>query len=393
MHPFGLLIDLLIIILVVLAVIRGWEIGSIRQILSTGGFFLGLYLGSLLQGDLINFAHSTTAKTVVTIVTTLGMALIFLIGGEIIGIYLKKKLDIHKINHLDNFLGSIVSFITVLFSVWLASAIITNLSVNSVRTYTFESYIIKGLNSVLPSAPQLISDLKSTIDPNGFPEVFVGNEPAPDSNIKVPNGSALISAVKQDQPSVVKIEGQGCGGIVEGSGFVASKDLVITNAHVVAGIASPYIQDDNGDHNAKIIWFDPSLDLAILRTNNLNGKPLNIDTNLYASGTLAAILGYPGGASFTAKSAAIINEFSAIGRNIYGKGSSNRSVYALRGSVIPGNSGGPLIEKDGRVIGVIFAESTSYDQVGYALTANQITGPLHQAEKRLISVNNGSCAN
>lgn len=388
----GLFINIIIILLIVVSIGRGWQIGWVRQFFSTVGFFGGLFLGAAIQPSIVNLAHTTLSRTILTLTITLGMAFLFLSIGEVVGYKLKAKIHLKQLHIIDNFLGSILSLATILFSVWLCAAILGSLAIPNLQADIENSSIIRFLNSHLPSSPSVISDIGSLIDPNGFPEVFIGGEPAPNSNYSLPTPAAMQAAVKQDAPSVVKIEGTGCGGIVEGSGFVVRPGLVATNAHVVAGIAHPYIYDANGTHSAKVIWFDPNLDFAVLKTTNLAGSPLTIDPNIVNNGTGGAVLGYPGGGQFTASTAAILNEFQATGRNIYGTGTTSRSVYELKANVIPGNSGGPLIMSNGQVDGVVFAESTTYYHVGYALTSNQIISAINQAQSQNRPRSTGSCA-
>jgi len=109
-------------------------------------------------------------------------------------------------------------------------------------------------------------------------------------------------------------------------------------------------------------------------------------------GSLAAVLGYPGGGALKAGGAKILDEFTARGRDIYGQGTTERDIYSLAATVIPGNSGGPLVAPDGSVIGVIFAQSTAYDNVGYALSSPQIANVLAQAQAQNQAVNNTACA-
>ena len=201
----------------------------------------------------------------------------------------------------------------------------------------------------------------------------------------------LQTAVENDRASVVKIEGQGCGGIVEGSGFVAGSGLIISNAHVIAGIKHPYVIDANGTHSATALWFDPNLDFAVLRVSNLAGRPLVIANRTATTGTPSAVLGYPGGGSFSAKPAAILNQFTASGRNIYGRGSTSREIYEVQADIIPGNSGGPLVARDGSVIGLVFAQSTTYQHVGYALTNSQVSHEFNQAIAQNQVRSTGSC--
>lgn len=388
-----MLIDGLIIFFALSSLLRGREIGFVRQFGSTAGFFAGLFLGAWLQPRTVRLAHSSLDRTLVTLLTTLGCAFILMTAGEYLGVYLKRKLSRKRVNVFDNWLGAGLGVISLVLSAWLIAAILGPLPFPSLQTALRDSRIISTLNRRLPPAPSLIAGLGHLIDPNGFPQVFVGGEPSPPPAINLPSGSDLSAAVSRDQASVVKVEGQGCGGIIEGSGFVVRPNEVATNAHVVAGIREPYVHDSNGWHRTSVIWFDPNLDFAVLRVSGLAGPPLTVANARVADGTPAAVLGYPGGGPFTANPAAVLDELTATGRNIYGQGDTSRNIYEVQASVIPGNSGGPLIDVDGKVIGVIFAESETYQGVGYALTSNgQVINTINQATVRDQVVGTGQCA-
>lgn len=387
-----MLVDILIVVVGIAALWRGRAIGFLRQICSTAGFFGGLLLGAWLGPHVINLVHSTEARAVLTAVIILGSALVLLTVGEYIGLHLKHRVLPKRLNGFDNGLGSVLSVVSLLLSVWLIASIISSSSLTSLQTTVRSSRIIDQLNRILPSAPTVIAKLSRLIDPNGFPDVFIGNEPIPHASVNLPALGDLASAVNADKDSVVRIKGQGCGGIVSGSGFVAGSGLVATNAHVVAGIRQPYVQDANGTHSATVIWFDPDLDFAILRVNNLAGHSLQISNPTSGENTPAAVLGYPGGGDFNAKPAVILDEIEASGRDIYGSGHTLRSVYELQADVIPGNSGGPLVGTDGRVIGIVFAESTNYNHVGYALTTNQISKTITRAAAGNQVTSTGRCA-
>jgi S1-C subfamily serine protease len=387
-----MLVDILIILFAIISLYRGREIGFVRQLGSTAGFFGGLFLGAWLEPHTVNLVHSQNSRVIVTLCTTLGCALVLLSIGEYLGLRLKHRVLLKRINVLDNSLGAVLGVISLLLSAWLVAAILGSLPSPSLQTELHNSRIISQLDKRLPAAPNIIADLGRLIDPNGFPQVFIGTEPAPPTTVSQPNLGALQAAVTRDQASVVKVEGQGCGGVVEGSGFVVAPDEVATNAHVVAGIHVPYVEDQNGVHRATVIWFDPNLDFAVLRVGRLAGPPLTVASGHVAHGTNAAVMGYPGGGPFTASGASVLDEFIAIGRDIYGQGTTDRNVYELQADVIPGNSGGPLIAQDGSVIGVIFAESTTYQHVGYALTTDQVIGEINHATTRNQPVSTGQCA-
>lgn len=387
-----MLVDFIIIILAIASIFRGREIGFVRQLFSASGFFIGLFIGALLEPHTISLAQTATARSVIALATTMGCALILLTIGEYVGVALKHKVLLKPINSYDNGLGAALSVVTLLVSIWLSAAILSSIPLTGLQTAVKDSRVIGYLNRELPSAPSLVEDFGHLIDPNGFPDVFIGGEPAPGQNLPLPNLGDLQTAVANDKNSVVKVEGRGCGGIVEGSGFVVGAGLVATNAHVVAGIAKPYVQDSTGTHSAEAIWFDPNLDFAVLRVPNLAGHSLVLSTRHNSPGTPAAVLGYPGGGPFTAGAAVIQDEFTATGRNIYGKSSTSRDIYEVQANIIPGNSGGPLVAKDGAVIGIVFAESTTYNHIGYALTTAQVSAELAQAEANNDTVNTGKCA-
>jgi S1-C subfamily serine protease len=387
-----MIVNLIIILIVIYSVVRNWGAGLISQVFAVVGLFVGIFIGRILESYTITLAHNPSSRAVVTLITIFGVGFIGLSLGEFIGISLKYRIHFKSLNLIDNYLGSFLTIATILVLVWLAASVINDLPATKLQGYVKNSQIIIALDKVMPPAPGIIAKLGKVIDPNGFPDVFIGNEPIPNSNVKIPALGSLIGAVNKDRQSVVRIQGDGCGGIVSGSGFVVANDLVVTNAHVVAGIKHPYIDDVNGVHVAQVIWFNPNLDLAVLKTSNLAGQPLRLDLNTISPNTGGAVLGYPGGGPFSAVPAAVIQEFEASGHNIYGNGVTLRQVYSIDATVIPGNSGGPLINNNGLVIGVVFAESTSYAHTGYALAMPKVASQINQAEKKSKTVSTGQCA-
>jgi S1-C subfamily serine protease len=385
-------LDLFIVVFLLAAVIRGVEIGFIRQFFSTAGFFLGLFVGAWVNGKLLHLAQAPDTKAFLTLTTMMAAAFGTMALGEYIGWILKFKVsDKPLANKLDRVFGSVLAGIALLAAIWLGAAIFRNVPNASWQKEIRTSSIVYILERHLPSAPSVLTTLGHLLDPNGFPQVFTGREPAPMADMPLPDMGEFNAAIETARASVVKIEGKGCGGIVEGSGFVASSREVITNAHVIAGVQEPMIVDAAGSHRATVVWFDPDLDMAVLRTSDLAGPPLVLHTPVANNGTAAAVLGYPGGGSLTAGGAAVLDSFTATGRNIYNQGETERAIYSLKATVQEGNSGGPLIDIEGRVIGVIFAKSTAYENVGYALTMEAVINGLNQAKHTVRGVSTGSC--
>ncbi len=385
-------IDVLIVIFAALSIARGFRIGLVRQAGSTIGFVLGLFIGSWLSNLVISDVGTSLAKPLASICIVLGVSFLFMTLGELAGITLKRKFTNHSVDELDGSLGSVMAVVTVLFAAWLIGSILVLTPTNNFQQSIKGSAILSTLGRELPPATQLLSSLNKLIDPNGFPQVFTGLEPHPNTQTKLPSLGSFDSVVASTRASVVKIESTGCGGIVDGSGFVVANGIVATNAHVVAGVKSPKVVDSNGVHETRVVWFDEDLDLAVLRTSNLAGKPLTLNADAQPAGTTAVVLGYPGGGGFDAQSAAVIDRFMALGRDIYDQGITRREVYSLQAHIIPGNSGGPVIGADGSVLGIVFATSTQYNDVGYALTGQQVASSLAQAEKSNTTHSTGACS-
>src|SRR5665213_2141463 len=166
------IIDIVIILLLMSTVIHGAQIGSVRQICSTVGFFGGLFIGAWIGPHIVNFAHSTSSRSWLTLIFTLSCALLLLGAGEYLGVLLKKKLSRRYLDRFDSWLGSLVGALTLLVAVWFGAAVLTTLPFPSLQNDIRSSAIVGFLNKDLPPAPGAIADLSHVIAPNGFPKVF-----------------------------------------------------------------------------------------------------------------------------------------------------------------------------------------------------------------------------
>jgi len=387
-------VDIIIVILLLSIIIRGRDTGLVRQLTSATGFMAGLFVGAALQPYAMQYADTTLSRAALALTVTIGCALVLANIGEYFGAMAKVRISrLMSLNKADAIGGSAIGVVFLLAAVWLISPILTSLPSPSLQQALKHSYIVGTLDQSLPSAPEFISSIDRLVNPNGFPDVFAGFERQPlDPNTPLPSLGEMQAAVQQTRNSIVKLEGRGCGGTVEGSGFVAATNIVITNAHVVAGVKRPTIIDTKGQHDATVIWFDKDLDIAVLRTSGLAGDALAMDPTILDNGSPTVVVGFPGGGNFNANPATILDNFTANGRDIYGRGNTARSIYEVRAAIIPGNSGGPLLNKDGAVVGVVFAESTTHDDIGYTLTLDPVISALNQATQQNVAVATGSCA-
>jgi S1-C subfamily serine protease len=298
-----------------------------------------------------------------------------------------------KLGTADSAFGAVVAIVAALAAIWLIALLLTAGPTPSVAKAVNDSAIVRALTKRLPPAPSVFTRLQSFIATTPFPRVFEGLEPTAPGPVSMPSDPAIRAAVQAAAPSTVRVDGYGCGGIQTGTGFVVGQGLVVTNAHVVAGIRSPEVVDRKGPHAATPILFDPALDVAVLRTGALTGGPLVLLRSDVRPGVGGAVLGYPGGAKqLSVRPGAVLKEFAAIGRDIYGRNLTRRNVYQLQATIRQGNSGGPFVRKDGMVMGVIFAASTSDPNVGYALTSQEVASRVDDARGRTSPVGTGACA-
>lgn len=386
-------VDLVILALVAIAAIQGLRLGGLMQVLSFGGFWIGLYLGALLASVTATWVHSSTSRAAVALVTMLGLAMLSGVAGRLVGAKLFKRIHRGRLGAIDSGLGVVVAVIASLLATWLVASTLVNSSYLRLNASISGSQIIRSLDSVLPAPPSVFSRVQGFLSAEGFPPVFAQLAPATARPVTLPGDAQMQAALNIGQPSTVKIVGTGCGDIQEGSGFVVAAGLVVTNAHVVAGIQHPTVEDASGTHAATVVLFDPSYDLAVMRVPGLREHPLVLNPSDVTRGVQALVLGYPGGGPFTVTPAGVMAVFSAQGRDIYGQGLTVRDVYEIQAMVRPGNSGGPLVEADGQVVGVVFSRSTTNGNIGYALTSPGVLARVQRAESTTGTVGTGACTN
>ena len=391
-------VDYLLIALAVASGLHGLRLGAAAQVLSFGGFWLGLFLGALVAPPLAGLAHSSGSRALIALVVVFGAA--FLLGGvgQVFGARSARALRRVHLGAVDSAAGVAVAVVATLVAAWLVGSFLSNSRYTSLDSALSSSKILRDMDRVLPPVPSVFARVESFLDSEGFPVVFSGLPPEA-APVPQPSDAAVRAAVEKAERSTVKVVGYGCGGIQEGSAFVVAHDLVVTNAHVVAGIARPVVIDADGQHPATAVLFDPRLDLSVMRVPNLSDPPLSLDGTDVGRGTSGVVLGYPEGGPFDYTPAAVAASFPATGFDIYGKSQTLRQVYQIDAQVLPGNSGGPLIASgdrtsgiaDGTVIGVVFARSTVNPDVGYALAMSGVTADIARVDVDSKAVATGAC--
>ena len=384
------LLDLVILAMLGVASVNGFRRGAALQLTAYAGLLLGLFAGALLAPAVAGLVASPLSQAVLAIVVLFSLAGIGDAMGWVIGSKFWALARRSVFGVADSVAGSFVALVAVLLATWFVGFNLVNGPVPSVSRQIRNSAIIRGLDSFLPRPPSLLAEVRQFLNRFGFPEVFADLPPAPGNPVDVPRN--IRGIVNAAAASTVQIAGRACGAVQEGSGFVAADHYVITNAHVVAGVRSPQVRQSGGAQTGVTVLFDPRLDIAVLYVRNTPGPPLDLDPDEVERGTQGAVLGYPGGGPFDPEPAAVRRELHAVGRDIYGNSVVERDVYELQADVRPGNSGGPFVLKGGKVVGVVFAASTTEGDVGYALTSAEVIPKLRKAKTRTEPVVTDGCA-
>jgi len=273
--------------------------------------------------------------------------------------------------------------------VWLIASLVGRLPVVGLGNSANDSLIVQNLDQYLPPIPAVFAVFGRQIDPNSPPRVFIKTKTQVKAYIPI-NSPAIQAVAAKTESSIVRITSFGCGGIISGSGFVVAPDLVMTNAHVIAGTHRPIIKYGTQSYEGVPILFSQSMDVTILHVKGLPANPLTLLNRKVADNTPVAVLGYPGG-NYTALPGIVIDEQLIQSSNLYGVGAFGRQVYEVKAGVAEGSSGGPMIVENGKVAGVIFAKSTSANAYGYALTSTSLQNQVQQAQISTRRVSTGTC--
>jgi S1-C subfamily serine protease len=381
-------IDWLIIAFTALLAFYGYMQGFIVGAMSLVGFALGAFIGTRVGPLLLpNGSHSQYAP----LFGLLGALLaggVLASGFEGVGLRARSVLRLPGLRAVDGLLGAVLTACVGLGIAWIVGAVaLESASSPSLRTSLEGSKILRGLDELLPPSGPILHAL-ARIDP--LPSIN-----GPEANVPPPSRGVLSSrGARAARTSVVRVLGTACGVGIEGSGWVAAPDLVVTNAHVVAGENDTVVQVGGRlpDLRADVVDFDPRDDVAVLRVAGLHEPPLSLAAHAPA-GRSAAILGYPEDGPFDAEPGRLGPTQTVRTEDAYGNGPVARSVTSLRGLVRPGNSGGPLVDPTGHVLATVFAAITSgSERGGFAVPNALVRAQLAAAESRQGSVGTGHCA-
>ena len=392
----GNVLDVVLLVACVLFAVSGYRQGFVVGVLSFVGFLGGGVLGARVapavadSEPLQGFSRAVVGLVVVFVAASVGQVLATLVGGV-----LRRRLTWRSARQVDALGGSLVSVLSLLLVAWLVGRAVASSPYPDLASQVRRSVVITTVDGLVPDAGKdFFAGFRRLIDERGFPEVFDGLQATDDDDVAAPDPALAASAVVQQvRPSVLKITGvaRSCGKRIEGTGFVYAPGRVMTNAHVVAGVDEPQVEVGRRQLRARVVLFDPGRDVAVLAVDGLERPALPVQPDQARSGSGAIVVGYPKDGPFRPDPARIIRTQQARGPDIYQRSTVVREIYALKGLVRPGNSGGPLIDPQGRVLGVIFAAAADDETVGYALTWDEVASSARAAATRTQRVSTQSC--
>ncbi len=392
----GSVVDLILLVLIIMFAVNGYRQGFLVGALSFVGFFGGALVGLQLAPLVVASMSDPWARILVSLLAVFGLAL----GGQAVaawaGTRLRHAVRSDQGRRVDDLGGVAVSVIALLLVAWMVAGPLASTSIPTVAASVRNSVILGAVDSVMPSqARVLYNGLRHTIANGDFPDVFGDMTPTQAREVPAPDPTlADSSAVKSARKSVVKVTGTAptCRRRIEGSGFVFAPGRVMTNAHVVAGTTGP-VNVEVGDTSASGGWsyYDPDVDLAVVDVPGLDAPAMSWAPKLANTEDNAIVVGYPLDGPFTAVAARIRDVRNLPGNDIYKTHDVTREIYTIRSSVKSGNSGGPLIDPQGRLLGVIFAAAVDDPETGFALTADEAK-PVAQATTNARNpVSTGKC--
>ncbi|ASO17917.1 S1-C subfamily serine protease [Actinoalloteichus hoggarensis] len=390
-------IDAAVILMAVLAAVSGVRHGMVVAVFAFTGVIMGAVGGVLLAPALADLVDAPNARLLVGLSVVLGLVVLGEVLGVSLGRSIKRRMTSPKLSWVDNVLGGVVQGLAVFVVTWLIALPLTSAgTVPWLAGAVNQSRVLGAVDTLMPPAARALPDeLRRLLDGSGFPGVLDPFSRTPVAEVDPPDPALQNSRTVQTvRESVVKVHGtaSSCSRVLNGSGFVVAPQRVMTNAHVVAGAEQVSIEVGEARLPATVVLYDPESDIAVLDVPDFFGAPLEFVETPAEPEDGGIVLGYPLGGDYRASSARVRQLFNLRGPDIYDSTTVTREVYTVRSEVRSGNSGGPLIDPDGRVLGMVFGAAVDDEETGFVLTNDEIADEVAAAPTLTRPVDTGGCS-
>jgi S1-C subfamily serine protease len=331
----------------------------------------------LLAPHIVTHISGPRTKLFVTLFLILALVVVGEIAGVVLGRAVRGAIRNPGLRAVDSIIGVGLQLVAVLLAAWMLASPLQSSDQPNLAAAVRGSKVLAQVEDVAPPWLKAVpTRLGALVDTSGLPQVLRPFDRTPIIAVDAPDaalaGDAVVAATR---PSVVKIRGvaPSCQKVLEGTGFVVGPNRVMSNAHVVAGSESVTVEVDGQTYDASVVSYDPEADISILDVPNLPSAPLQFAEGAAPTGTDAIVMGYPGGGDFVATPARVREIIELNGPNIYSTATVTREVYTIRGTVRQGNSGGPMLDRSGKVLGVVFGAAVDDADTGFVLTAKEVS--------------------
>ncbi len=382
-------LDVVIVVVGLTAAVGGFRLGFVARVTSWVGMLLGIIGGfAVIPAIIDGLGDGVDRPNLILVVAAVvvGAGLMGQALGLFVGDRLHLVIPLGPACLLDAAVGAFAGLAGVAMTMWLivpAMADVPDWPAQQARG----SVVVRAMERVLPEAPDASRSVRRLLGER-YPQVFDVLRRSPALGPPPAASGLTVTTATRVAASTVLVVGEACGQIQEGSGFVVGRNLVATNAHVVAGESATEVEASDGSrHAGTVVAFDPERDLAILRVPGLDRPALPV---LGAEvGAKGAVFGHPGGGALRLAPFAVGEKVTAVGSDIYDNPGVRREVLVLAAELRPGDSGSALVTPNGTVVGVAFAIAPDRPGVAYALTTEELAAVVHTAGPAPVSA--GDC--
>jgi S1-C subfamily serine protease len=386
-------LDLIAIVLIVLAVLLGVRSGALPQLIGLAGAAVAALTGLAILPSVTPLLDDLPAgvRAIVVLSVLLGLVGVGEALGSAMGRHASHALGTGLLGALDRVAGAMVGAAQAVLILWLAGGVIAAGPFSGLAQLAQRSVALRVVDAVFPPPTEIVLELGQILDDTGLPNVFIGLEQLPAPDIDLPPDALARDIGRRAASSVLRVVADGCEQRASGSSFVIAPEYLVTNAHVVVGARSVLVQTAGGSFQATPVLLDLELDIALLFVDGVNAPALTFAADEPARGAVGATIGYSGGGNLTVKPATVAATYDATGLDVTGSARVTRRIIELRARVVPGDSGGPFVLENGRVGGVVFAESRADPAVGSALSPLEVLERVSPSLNRTQPVDTGPC--
>lgn len=389
------MVDVVVIIAVIIACFSGWRQGAFSAVLSTVGVIAGLICGAALAPTVMQLTDSVALRFLLALGTVVMLVGIGNLVGGLLGASLRDRMRWKSTMVLDSSIGAVFQGLATLIVAWLVAIPLATGMGGSVAQGIRDSKILGAVDEHTPDAlATLPSRISAMLNDSGVPSLVSPFSGQTTKQVEAPNIQVDdVALVEKMRPSVIHVMGESdqCSRRLMGSGFVIDSKHVMTNAHVVAGTNKVSLDTVEGVLDAQVVYYNPELDIAVLRSDNLDLPVLPWADEVAQSSDDAIVMGFPESGPFEAAPARIADLITISGPDIYATGRVERESYTVRGTIRQGNSGGPMVDTSGNVLGVVFGASVDNSDIGYALTAQEVRSQVGDTSQLATPVDTGQC--